>query len=258
VEARPIRKISAKELISKYLTEGGPSEIFDIERTLGTGEVVASQVRVQLLTAEDDIEALRDAQQTARDHKETTEYGDIYREAQAHEVLVRALRGVEQETLPDGKKYYPPLFVGTAHLRRSFTAAELAVLLNCYQIVKATFSPLETLGEESAETWIARFSDPLRGPFYLSRLDSLHWPGLIALLAQVSRDLLSAAGHELPSLDPTSASIPDASTSDTGSSGKPLSASSTSDPEVAIPTGELLTKEKAAAIVRDRMKKRSD
>jgi hypothetical protein len=246
-----MREIEATEIVAKY-AEGGPSEVFDIVRVLRTGERVKSKIRVQFLQSEESIQALIAAQKSAKLMGETGDYGDIYREAQAHEVLARAVRATEEHELPDGTKFYPPLCVSADHLRRSFNEAELAQFLNCYQIVKSKFGPIETLEKEDAETWIARLSDPLRGPFFLSQLDLLHWPGLIALLAGMCRDLYQAAGLELPSLEPTLESTPVASTSDTGSSTEQLSASSTSDPGLSVPSGKTLTKDEAAALVKAR------
>ncbi len=247
-----MREVTAAEIVSGLLS-GAPSEVFDVERVLETGEKVKYQVRLKFLRADENFEALKAAQQTAKSFGESGEYGDIYREAQAHEVLARALCAVDQHELPDKTKYYPPLCVGAAHLRKAFNESEMAHFLNCYQIVKAKYSPLETLEKEDAETWVARLSDPLRGPFFLSRLDSLHWPGLIVLLAGMCRNLYQAAGLELPSLEPTSESPPENSTLDTGSSTERLSVSSTSDPELKVPSApmtltqaqELLNKRKA-------------
>lgn len=253
-----MREVSAVDIVGKYLTEGGPSDVFDFVRCLPDGERVKTQLRLQLLSCEDDLTALRAAQATAKANGETGDYGDIYKEAQAHEVLLRAVRAVEQHEHTDANKtkYYPQLCVSTPHLRKAFNAAEMAVLLNCYQIVKAKYGPLESLEKEDAETWVARLSDPLRGPFFLSQLDSLHWPGLIVLLAEMCRDLYQAAGLQLPSLEPTSASPPEASTSDIGSSGEQLSVSSTQDPELKVPVGELLTRDQAAELLRKRNENR--
>lgn len=234
------------------MDEGGPSEVFDFVKTLTSGEKVVTQVRLMFLRAEEDMEALRAAQQTAREMKEGADYGDIYKEAQAHEILVRALRATEQHERPDKTKYYPPLCVGTAHLRKAFNASEMSVLLNCYQLVKSKYGPLETLEKESAETWIARLSDPIRGPFFLSELDSLHWPGLIVLLAGICRDLYREVGLELPSLPSMSESAPENSTSDTGSSTELLSASSTADPGLKVGPGQLLTKQQAEDLLKKR------
>lgn len=249
----PMREISATEMVAKYL-KGAPSEVFDFVRVMPNGERVLIKIRVQLQRAEDNIQALVEAQNTARAKKETEGYGDIYKESQAHELLARALRATEVHALADDPNFYPPLFVSAAHLRTAFTESELAVLLNCYHIVKAKYGPLELLEKEDAETWIARLSDPLRGPFFLSQLDSLHWPGLIFLLATVARDLYQSAGLELPTLDVSSGSPSEDSTEDTGSSGAPPLVSSTQDPELKVPTGKLLTAEEAAEFVKARKK----
>jgi len=137
-------------------------------------------------------------------------------------------------------------------VRQSFNETELSVLLNAYQITKAKHGALEGLDEADAETWVARLSDPLRGNYFLSQLDVAHWPGCIALLAGVSRDLFQGAGRTLPSLDDTSGSDLVSSTTDTGSSGEQPSASFTENPEVAIGPDKILTSEEARAIVAER------
>lgn len=247
-----MRTVNATEIVQKYL-EGGPSEVFDLVRVMPDGERVKMQVRIALPRKEENIEALAAAQKSAQHYGELKEYGDIYRECQADEVLWRAVRATEQHEI-EGRLQYPPLCTSPKHLRQAFNESELGALLNCLHIVKAKYGSVEGLESESAETWIARFSDPLRGPFFLSQLDSLHWPAAISLLATVCRDLCLAAGVELPSLENTSGSTPESSTSGTGSSGEPPSVSSTADPDLKVPTAKLLTKEEAEEIIRARRK----
>lgn len=249
-----LKEIKPEELILTYL-DGAPGETFDFVRVMPDGKRAKTKVRLQYQRAEHSMSALKAAQDHAKERGELEGYGDIYRESQAYELLRLALRHPEKSALPDGTQHYPPLFTDTRQVRLSFTESEIAVLLNCYQIVKSKYSALESLDEQDAEVLIAKLSDPLRGPFFLSQLDSLHWPGCILLLAGIVRDLYQAAGLQLPSLDSSSGSTQETSTAATGSSGEQPSASSTQDPTTEIGPGALLTKEQAREIVNRRQKK---
>jgi hypothetical protein len=253
-----IREIPPEELILTLL-DGAPTKLFRLEKYLPSGERVYSTIRIKVLRKEENLRALKAAQDTAKEAGEHANYGDIYREAQADEVLQRALCHPTKRQRPDGKtSYYPPLFTDARQLRMAFTEQELAVLLNAYEVTKAEYSTLEGLEEREAELWIARLSDPLQGPFWLSQLDSRHWPACIYMLAGMARDLYLSAGLALPSLQPTSVSSPESSTAGTGSSTEQPSASpivgdSESGPvddSVKVTPGELLTPTQARAIAR--------
>jgi hypothetical protein len=70
---------------------------------------------------------------------------------------------------------------------------------------------------------------------------------LIIILAKIAASLYRELGHELPSLEPISASVPESSTTSTGSSGPPPSASTTGSDGVSVdvPGDKLLTLEDA-------------
>lgn len=255
LENQFLREIKAEDLVLSLL-DGSPSEVWDFTKILPNGERTKTQVRLRVLRVEENLQAIKSAQDVAKEKGELGGYGDIYKEAQCYEVLQRALCHIAKRTRPDGTEYYPPVFTDARQLRSSFNESEIAVLLNCYDITKAKYSALEGLEEREAELWIARLSDPLQGPFFLSQLDSRHWPGCIALLAGIARDLYQRAGLQLPSLRTTSESEPESSTADTGSSTSQPSASSTDNDEVTVAPGELLTREQARAMaVKSRKKK---
>lgn len=237
------------------LLDGAPTKLWWFTKSLPSGERTRVQVRLRVLRVEENFEALKSAQECAREKGELGQYGDIYKEAQVCEVLQRSICHVKKRTRGDGREYYPPVFTDSRQLRMSYDESELAVLLNCYDVTKAEYSALEGLEEREAEMWIARLSDPLQGPFHLSQLDSRHWPGCILLLAGMCRDLYLQAGHPLPSLLPTSESDPESSMADTGSSTSQLSASPTSDESVVVTPGELLTKEQAREMAKKSRKK---
>jgi hypothetical protein len=248
---KPVRKIDPNDILATLL-KGQPGMDWDLEKALPNGERVSMPYRMQLLSTEDSLQALKDAQATAKERGEVEGYGDIYKESQAHELLIRAMRHRDLRELSDGTSYYPPIFVEAWQLRKALTELEMAALLNAYEITKSTFAVVEGLEAHDAESWIARLSDPLRGPFALAALDSLHWRPCILMLAQVARRLLEESGQKLPSLDSSSESDPDSSTSSTGSSGPPPSASSTGPDAVQVPGDRLISKDEAAAILKQR------
>jgi len=249
-----MKQIKPEETIATLL-DGAPGEDFDFTRVLPSGERTNTRYRLQVLRVEENHHALRDSQKYAKEIGELEGYGDIYREQQAVEIILRSLRHPEKRERGDGTAYYPQVFTDARQVRMSFNETELAVLLNAYQITKAKHGALEGLDQHDAETWIARLSDPLRGPFFQSQLDSLHWPALIALLAAVSRDLYLEAGRTLPSLDDSSESAPASFAAATGPSGEPPSASSTAS-DVTVGPEKILTAEEARAIVEERKKPR--
>jgi|1185.fasta_scaffold00973_3 hypothetical protein len=251
----PTTKLTANAMISTLL-EGGPSLPWKLQRKKADGTREEIPYRMQVLRVEENLAALKDAQDTAKTRGEVQGYGDIYKEAQAHEVLLRAIRTDEKHERPDGTSYYPQIFSATEQLRASLTELEMAALLNAYQITKSTFAVVEGLEGHDAESWIERLSDPLKAPFHLSELDSAHWPALILLLARLAAGLLRELGREPQSSAPSSESEPETSTSSTGSSGPPPSALNTGDePGVApieVSGDTLLSAEDAAALVAKR------
>jgi hypothetical protein len=241
------QSLSPADLVVSVIS-GALTKEWDFTKTLPDGTRATVRYRMQVLRAEENILALRAAQQFAKDMGELEGYGDIYREAQAYEVLQRAMRHADKVERGDRTSFYPPVFTSAAQLRASLTESEVAALLNAYTITKAEFGNTEEIGSVDADLWIARLSDPLRGPFFLSQCDSLQWPSLVYLLAGVCRDLFAECGRELPSLQPSLASGPENSTGATGFSGAPASASST-DGSVTVTSDSLLTKEQAAELL---------
>lgn len=247
------RKIKPEDALATLLG-GHPGMDWDLEKILPSGERVSIPYRMQVLSAEENLLAIKEAQATAKDKGEIEGYGDVYRESQAHELLMRAMRHREERKLDDGTTYHPPVFVETRQLRQALTELEMAALLNAYEITKSTFAVVEGLEERDAESWIARLSDPLRGPFFLSQLDSLHWRPCILLLAKIARSLYEELGRELPSLDPSSASDPESSEPSTGSSGeRPVASSTGVDGErLEIGSDTLLTTDAARELLKQR------
>lgn len=238
-----MREISTSELV-RSLLDGAPSKVFDFIKTQPNGERTKTKFRMRVLRIEENHSAIVDSQKYAKTRGELEGYGDIYREAQAVELLTMALCHVEAQPRPDGTSFYPQVFTDSRQLRASFNEPELGVLLNCYQIVKSEYGSLETLDQQNVETWIARLSDELRGPFHLSQLDSLHWPGLILSLAKMVASLQSELGLPRLILPDTLESAQPSSDLATGDSSQPPSALLDGEE---VPSDKILTRDEALA-----------
>lgn len=227
-----------------------PSERFTFKKVQEDGSIKDYPIRVKLMRIEEDTMILRDAQAYAKAQGEAPEsYGDIYRNAQAAELLTRAICHVTEEQRPDGTRYYPPLYTDSRQLRVSFTAPEMAQCLNMYELVKAKYGAVETFSEEEYGRWRDRLAEQLRAGFFLQLLDSAHWPILMCRLAEEARDLRIQLG------------LPLSTSLDTSESGQPNSGSGTgdfstlpaghSDDGIELPTDHIMSSEEA----RDRVQR---
>lgn len=242
----------ASEIV-RSLLEPAPSEVFSFVRIGRDGVRKEIPVRVQLLSVEENHAALIAAQLYAKERGEVSkDYGDVYKEAQAVELLARALRRVKVEERRDGTEWYPALFVNAQQLRQSFTEPEMAQCLNMYELVKAKFGAIEAFDVEAIDTWIARLAEPLKGAYFLGHLDSSHWPMLILQLARRARDLSDLLGLT-PSDSPDSSESDQESSEEatTSFSGLPSAHSASGD---ALPEDRVLTRDEARAIVAERRK----
>lgn len=216
-------EVDADAMIAALL-EGPPSKLWDFEKTRENGEKVRTKIRMRILRVDENHDAIRAAQDYAKKRGELKEYGDIYREAQAVEVLSRAVCKPEKKERADKTRYYPTLFASSDHMRQQLDESDLRVLLNMYTITKAELGAIESLDDHTAEQWVAMLSDPLSKNHFLAHLDLLHWPGLIALLAGTAADLFRSLGVALPSSANGFESTPESSTGDTGCSSEQPSA----------------------------------
>jgi hypothetical protein len=228
-----------------------PSREFEME-WYRNGKLIKKKLRVQLLSASQNMASIAAAQEYAKG-KEGGDYGDIYREAQAHEILSRAIVATEEKTRHDGTKYYMPIFPTAEMFRANLTEPEQSVLLGYYIQVKSEFGPISSLSDVSLEQWIQRLKGPMATDF-LGRLDSLHWPALIFTLAQVVDDLSGLLGLIPSASEPTSESDQTSSTEDTGSSISPpidSSTETTPDPSQVSSSSRLLTKDELQERAKD-------
>lgn len=226
METMQVEAGTASDLLTTLL-DCAPGEPFVLRRTTGDGVVKEIPVRLQVLRVDENHAALIAAQLYAKKRGELKEYGDVYREGQAIEILVRALRKPERQDRPDGTHYYPAFFLDSEQLRRALTERELVQCLNAYEITKAKYGSFETLEPDELDLAILKLADGYSGAHFLARLDSSQWPELLIAVARRAAGLLLSAGL-IPSdsLD-TSESGPASSSTDTTSpSGPPSDTSS--------------------------------
>ncbi len=252
-----LRRLKPEEIVTTLL-HGAPGMEWELEKVLPDGSRAIVPYRMQVLRAAENMDALKCAQDTAKSVGELKDYGDIYREAQAHEILVRAVRQRDYRDRGDGTGYYPQIWTSTDQLRASLTEMEMAALLNAYEITRNEFGGVDGLEARDAESWIARLSDPLQGPFFLSQLDSRHWPGLCLLLARECARTYEELGRELPTSGSTSDSEQESSTISTGSSATPPTASSTGPEPITVSGDSLLSKAEAQDIIARRKRGASE
>lgn len=238
----------AAELVQD-LYAPAPGDNFTLQKRQADGSVKGYRLRVQYLRTDEDHAVLIDAQKYAKQMGEhPQEYGDLYKEGQAIELLRRALRRTEESTRPDGTKHYPPLFVNAEQLRQSFTNAEMAQCLNMYEVVRAKYSCVEDFRPEAIDMWASRLSDTMVGPLFLSQLDSSQWPALLMSLASRVSELSEKTGQPLPNWQDFSEFNRENSDSGTGgSTSLPSAVSSDGNP---LPSTRLVDSREAREWVR--------
>jgi hypothetical protein len=243
--------IDGSDLVASFLTELAPSEPFTLVRIAADGTRIEKPLRVRVLSKTQELDALKVAQQTAKEFGEDSKsYGDIYREAQAVEIVWRALVRSDLYQPQQGSPYYPSLFASSKQLRDVFNNADIVQCLNAYEIVKAKYSSVQSFEPEEILQWAERLSEPLLGPFSLSHLDAQHWPALLTALAVEVMALRVSLGLPRPSSLTSSGSEPTNSESGTiGSTSSPSASLSDSQGNL-IPEPSLLTSEAAREVAK--------
>jgi hypothetical protein len=247
-----------QDSLVRQLMTPSPSLPFELKRRQEGGGVKSFPVRVRVLHPEEIHDALVDAQAYARKRGEISkDYQDLYREAQAVEVLLRAVCHPELVESPDGKtRTWRRMFVNSQQLRSALFEHELAQLLNCYEVTKATYRYGPQFTEAQVDEFIEKLADEFAGPFFLGQLDSADVPELIFSLARRAVEFRTLAGWT-PSDSPSSSGSTSQS-SETGTtdfSELPEALLTESSPAVAMPTDKLMTREEALRFVRDQAKK---
>jgi hypothetical protein len=247
-----------QDSLVRQLMTPSPSLPFELKRRQEGGGVKSFPVRVRVLHPEEIHDALVDAQAYARKRGEISkDYQDLYREAQAVEVLLRAVCHPELVESADGKtRTWRRMFVNSQQLRSALFEHELAQLLNCYEVTKATYRYGPQFTEAQVDEYIEKLADDFAGPYFLGQLDSADVPELIFSLARRAMGLLVQAGWTSSGSQSSSGS--ESMSSETGTSGfteLPEALLTASSPPLPMPTDKLMTKEEARQFVRDQAKK---
>lgn len=246
-----VTEATPEELINSAL-DLTPSSIFELDRIQPDGSIKTWKVRVCLLRAQAEREGMIAAQAYARKYGENpADHGDIYREEQAVEIVMRSACRLEPEDREDGTRFYRRWFLSADSVRSVLTANELAALINFYQVVKSRFGVLSALDDQSIEDWAVRLSDEMLGPYFLSRLDSAHWGDALLAVARFCRDRLEEAGSPLPSLLASSESALSNLPPSIGLSGVLPGARSSEASQPSIPSDRSLTQQEADHLARE-------
>lgn len=235
----------------RSFSQQSPSLGFVMRRTKRDGSVVEYPFRVRLLRAAQNFDVLAAAQAFAREKKEVEGYTDIYREAQAVELVQRVMLQDTPTPTPDGGETFLPYFVSGAQVRDSLDESEIAQVVNCYEITKAYFGFGSEVDEQSVAAVLDKLADEFSGPFFLSQFASLDWPQLIYTLARLATKQRSDPTY----LDSLSTSESGPETSESGTSGFSTlpETHSESEPELSkmqVPTDRQLNRETARDLVK--------
>lgn len=194
-------KERAPSLVRSFL-EPSPTCEFVLKRKQEDGSVVDFPLRCRLLRSDQLIDAIEAAQKFAA-KRETKGYGDIYREAQAYEVIQRAICRPEPTIVGD-RKEYRPMFVSSDQVRQSLDEIECARMLDFIQITKQYYRTENIIEPEDVEKMVEALADEMAGPYFLSHTDSADWPVIIYELSKMVVQLWSRLGMTPSSLDSTS------------------------------------------------------
>lgn len=233
------------DLVDEFL-KPAPSLPFVLKRKQADGSVKEIPYRCRLLRLDQMTDVLRAAQAFAKESQELKDYGDIYREAQAHETIQRVM--CRAEVGDNGK--LKPMFVDANHVRRSLDEIECAQILTTHQITREHFRMTGKVDAAQLEEMVHALADEMAGPYFLSQWDSADWPTFIFELARMVESLWKKTGYVPSSLDSSSESPLE--NSDPGTTGSPaeLSLQLSGDEEAEIPTSvKPMTREEAKAFV---------
>jgi hypothetical protein len=236
-------------LVRELMTPS-PSLPFEMKRRQEGGGVSVFKYRVRLLRPEETIEALADAQKYAKARGEiSSEYGDIYRESQTVEIVLRALCEPELVERPDGTRMWRRAFVSAEQLRSALFEHELAQVMNCYETAKAYYRVGPQFTRDKLAPFVEQLSDELKNIYFFSRLDFADVPELIFSLAREVADLWQATGLTPSDSHSSSESTSPSSTSTITEFFELPETQSSALPGKTLPTDHMLTRDEAREIV---------
>lgn len=207
-------KERAPSLVRGFI-EPSPSKEFVLKRKQEDGSVVDFPLRCRLLRSDQVIEVL-EAAQVFSEKRELRGHSDIYREAQAHEAIARAICMPEIHE-KNGRKFLQPYFLTAQQVRENLDEIECARMLDFIQLTKEFYRTANVIEEEDVDEMIEALSDEMMGPYFLSHTDSADWPSIIYGLAKKANALWKMLGSIQPDSQTSSESTP--STSDPGTTG---------------------------------------
>lgn len=247
-------------LVAEFL-KPSPSLPFDLMRRKEDGSETAYPFRCRLLRYEQQNEALLAARKyTAKtlgiDPAKTAaiEQSAVFREAQAFETAWRACVHLERRKTKDGAEIDLPLFANPDQMRQALMVAEVAQMLNAFEVTKS-FYGFSELTEAAVEKLIDVLADELKCGYFLSQLDSEEWPRLICILAQLGLIWRPSMPQTQSGSGNTSESGPSISESGTtGFSKLPEShVSGSSLKGMQLPTTGQITKDQARELVKQQL-----
>lgn len=167
-------------------------------RVLPRGDGVSFPVRFKVLTyAEHEkcqLQALDHFKKSGLDRKDIS--ADTLADRVACEVLWRASREPDIQTLKSGKEVYHPFFPSVDELTEELTTDEIAMFFRNYSIVQYKLSPNWTeLSTEDIDIWINRLADGVEGAMAENFLSSLSLPELHHLIRRTAEHCRSMASQ---------------------------------------------------------------
>lgn len=152
----PPADIPASELWLKLSAKERPSRVVDFPRKGEDGEPVG-QLRIRVLTQEEQMICAAAAEKVARDHlkeskKDDLGYERLFSDALSVEVLFRSCRDINDVS--------KALFPSPKALRAALSTEECGMLFQHYLTVAVELGPTAlTMSDEELEAWINRLAD---------------------------------------------------------------------------------------------------
>lgn len=189
---QPPSDVEPSELFVRLTSGTRPHHVVDLPRKDPVTGAPAGRVRMMVLTQTEMIIAGAEAEKRTRkllkdglpkQDEAQLGYQDVYNNLVACEVLFRACRHIDDETLKRSA-FRTPHEVGNA-----FSNDEIGVLYHHYLTVKHELGPIvATMTEEEIEAWIRVLGEGASA----IPLDALSWGALTTLVRTMASRLLSS------------------------------------------------------------------
>lgn len=169
-------EVKPNELVRKLMAAEAPSEILPFPRNGIDGKPLF-QYRMRVLTAMELDGCIVDAERYTHDtFKKNGKrpdgedmgavrgdgWSEVFNNAKAIEILLRACRQIESKTNSKGKTYYEPLFLSGEQMRGLLTKDELAALFNAYSDVQFRYGPIfRMMSDAEVDAMVSRLEEGL-------------------------------------------------------------------------------------------------